>query len=189
MKRCFIFAHCNVSVRLGNMGKHGRRKGNIPLSHTHYEVRNRSHRLGGPEARTGDFSSRVPSLDPSCRGCKLQNRWAALAVPKIQMNRYLDLLVCVCVCEWRLVEESCFITRGTTHREINRYIKLVWNISRGGLRPAGRRLSKGKGASWWLGVIVVYHKICFVRAKYQALLFLVNLTWTRQNKIYVGNFL
>lgn len=54
MKRCFMFAHCKVFVGSGNMGKHCWRKKVIPPSScTHYEVRNRNYRLGGPGAWTG----------------------------------------------------------------------------------------------------------------------------------------
>lgn len=49
MKPCFIFVHCNVPVGSGNTGKHCQCRGNIPLPHTHYGVKNKSHRLGGPE--------------------------------------------------------------------------------------------------------------------------------------------
>lgn len=50
MKPRFIFAHCNVPVGSGNTGKRCQCRGNIPLPHTHYGVKTRSHRLGGPEA-------------------------------------------------------------------------------------------------------------------------------------------
>lgn len=90
----------------GNMGKHCRQKGNIPLPHTHYGVRNRSHRLGGPEAWPGGLGFFLyaewfspPMCPPSIfhpsisyKRKKLQNERSASAGSWNRIKRYgLDL--------------------------------------------------------------------------------------------------
>lgn len=138
----------------GIWGSTVREKVISPLPHTHYGVRNRSHRLGGPEAwLRGLFpSSCAPTLDPlSAPFIQNDRNYKTRGQLSLKADKLCIRHAWIWWCGGRRV---CFRARKTTHGQVNRYIKVGWNLRIG----EGDAASGGIRGDWDLKNMSLWEK-------------------------------